>query len=264
MIEFLQFAFTPAVAVFSMLLCVVLLYWLVVIVGLLDTDFLNVDAGGDVGDVGGDVGDVGGHDMDLGHDVDSGDLAGDHAFGHDAGHDAGHDGHIASAVGPFHAMMSFFYLGRIPVTVLVTLLVSSMWFIVMLANHAVNPSGGLLLGLPIAVGAVVVSLFVVKIAGWPFARLYQAMNATRGEMRSVIGKMCVLITSVAPGRTGQAQVKTIGAPAVVNVTCEDGVSLDRGSEAVILEFRKASNVYVVAPVDLDEMNAQGPGNRENK
>ncbi|NLF30317.1 MAG: DUF1449 family protein [Planctomycetes bacterium] len=227
MIEFLQFAFLPATAVFSLLLGVVLLYWLVVIVGLLDTDFLNIDLHTD-GDLG-DVGDAG--DVDVDADVDVG--------------EAGDLGDV------FHAMLSFFYVGRIPVTVLVTLMVFSLWILAMAANHAVNPTGGLLLGLPIAAGSFVASLFVVKVLGWPFAKLYRAMDGSRDGLKNVTGKLCVLLTAVGPGRTGQAQVATAGAPAVVNVIVEDGVTLERGSEAVVLEYRKASHVYVVAPVDLN-------------
>ncbi len=221
MIEFFTFAFTPAVAVFSMLLGVVVLYWLIFIMGALDLDCLDFDIDIDVdGDVGGFEGDV---DANI----------------------------VPDAGGVGQAMLAFFYVGQVPVTILVTLITSSMWMIAMLANHHLNPSGGFWLGLPIAGGTLVASMFVVKIIGWPIGRVFKALHANPDQIVSVVGSLCKVVSETVSSELGQAEVDTKGSPVTMNVITKNGEVLAKGAEAVVLERDAARNIYIIAPVDLE-------------
>lgn len=251
MIEFLHFAFAPANAAFSILLSVVLLYWLVVAVGLLNTDFLDFDLDVD-SDLDLDASGNGGIDMDVDADMDM-DVDGDVDV--DAHMDA--QAHVHASVGMGGVLMAFFYLGRVPLTVLITILVFSTWILSMLLHNAFNPSATLgPAGLALMVLCLLGGLVAVKVVGWPFALLYKAMHANPGQIRNVKGKICVMLGSASPGRIGQAEVRTDGAPVVVNVMVDSDQELARGQEAVILRHEKKGNVFVIAPVDSKAKNGK--------
>jgi hypothetical protein len=216
MAEFFQLAFSPAVGLLSVLLGLVLLYWLIVIIGLLETDFLDFGLDGDP-------------DVDL--DVDG----------------------AAEAAGmgeAFQTMLAFFYVGRVPVTVLATILIFGLWTLAMLGNHLLNPGGGFWLGVPVAIGSFVGALLMVKALAWPFSLLCGVMHSEGNQLQDAVGSMCVLQGRLEPGRIGQAVVKTGAAPLVITVVSDGGQPLARGQEAVVLEYRRAEKVYAVAPVDL--------------
>jgi membrane protein implicated in regulation of membrane protease activity len=113
MSQFLNVILSFPTNVFSVLMMIVVLYWLLVILGALQIESAHADgAGGHDLDVGGAEGgheldaggaegghdvDVGGHDVDVGgaeggHDVDVGGAEGGHDVGDGHGHDVG-DGH---------------------------------------------------------------------------------------------------------------------------------------------------------------------------
>src|SRR5438874_1442241 len=121
--------------VFTILLGIVLVYWVFVLLGALDIGHGHADAGGgDVGDVGGDAGDAGGHD------------------GGDGGHDADGDSGFAIWRG--------LGLGSVPLTISISIIVLVCWFGSLIVMHYVLPDtawargialpGLLLVSLPIA------------------------------------------------------------------------------------------------------------------
>lgn len=219
MIEFIQFAFAPANAFFSVLTALMFLYWIVAAIGVLDLEFLDFDI---------DL------DMEVEGEIEA-----------DAVSDVG---------GAFNAFMAFFYVGQVPVTILLSILVFSMWVLAMATNAYVNPTGGFWLGLPVAGGSILAGLLSVKVLGWPFGKLFSALHANPNELKDVVGKLCVVTTSQASTKRGQAEVQTQGAPILINCITENGEVLHKGDEAVILEHKQTQGVYVIAPVDLETRN----------
>ena len=215
MIEFLSFAFAPANLVFSLLMMLVLVFWGVFVLGALGVDFMDIDL-----------------DVDTDADV-----------GADAGAGLG-DG--------LAAVLIFFHVGQIPVTILVTLLVSTVWMMTVLGNWWLNPEGGLLRGLPVAAVTFVAGLAVVKVVGSPIARIFQALNRDYDLCAKVVGSLCRVTTARVSGRPGgQVEVTLASAPVLVNAVTRNGEELKLGDEAVIVEKDDARGVYVVAPVNLD-------------
>ncbi len=217
MVEFLQFCFAPANLFFSLLLGLVFLYWIIVVIGLLDMDFLDVD-------------------IDL-------DVEAEGEIEADAVPDAG---------GAFHAFMAFFYVGKVPLTILLTILISCMWFAAMIGNFIFNQSGSFIIGLPVGLAGIVASFFLLKFLAWPFAKIFSAMDSSKSELNNVLGKLCVVTSLDVSDKMGQAEVKTEGSPVIINAVTENGVTLQRGEEAVVLEQDKAKRVYVIAPVIMEK------------
>lgn len=250
MLELLYAAFSPVNIALTVLLVLIVLYWLAVIVGALDIHFLHVDV-----DAGGDV------HVDLHADADAGaDLHLDHDL--DVGHDLHVDqdadvGHDVHADGGFHAgglraVLGFFYLGEVPLMVLVSILVLAMWMMSIIANHVLNPGGSLLLGVPIFAGVLAAGLAVLKVVGLPLRKLFSAFNKEYNAPQTIMGRLCTVTTTSVSDRVGQAEIRGPGAPIVLSVKTEDGATLHRGDEAVVVDLDRAKGVYVIAPVEMEK------------
>jgi hypothetical protein len=201
----------------SLLLLLMMAYWAMMICGALGLDFLNIDL-----DLEADV------DVDVDADVDT-------------------DASAVGGIGPLHAMLMFFYVGKVPVMILLSLLVPAWWFASVTGNHYLNPGHDLFKGLAIAAGAFVLSLTVVKSLGAPVARLFETLDLDANAVGPIIGRECVLITSADSSRLGQAEIKTKAAPVRVNVLAREPTANFRpGETAVIRGHDPEKNVYFVA------------------
>ncbi len=214
MLELLYVAFTPVNLFFTVLLLLVLVYWIMVILGALDVDFLDID-------------------FDSGVDGDA-DVDVDFQGG-----------------GFLRGIMEFFYVGEVPVMVLVSLFSLSAWTISVLGNYYLNSSSSLILLLPILAGNLFVSCIVVKITGVPLKKVFRSLEEDPNAPRDVMGRICIIITTeVTSERMGQGEAAGKGAPILLNVIAEGDHVFHKGDEAVIVEKNKETGVYKLAPVDI--------------
>jgi len=234
MMELINAAFSPVNLPLTVTLILMLLYWITVILGVLDVELFDIDL-----DSGLDVE----PDVDFGMDVDA-DV--DVDVDVDADVDVGVEG-----MGFGRSMLAFFYVGEVPVMILFSLLILSLWTISMLANYYLNPLGSVLVGIPLLAGNVVVSLLICKVIGMPLNKFYSSLNRDSNAPRDVMGRICVVITSSVSKKMGQAEVKTRGAPILLNVVSEDDHVFNKGDEAVITGKDEQSGVYTIAPVNLE-------------
>ncbi|MBN1362778.1 MAG: DUF1449 family protein [Sedimentisphaerales bacterium] len=221
MAEFITAAFSPVNVLFTALLLLIGLYWITVILGVLDVNLFDIDLP--------DSGLEGDLDADAGADVD------------------------AEGLGIFRSILHFFYIGEVPTMLLISVLVLSLWAFSMLGNYYFNPSGSLLVALPIFLVNLVVSAFVMKVCGLPLQRLYAMLNKDYNAPGDVIGRICKVTTlHVTQDRMGQAEVPTKGAPIVLNVLSQDDHEFVRGEEAVVVAKDSERGTYLIAPVDLEK------------
>ena len=258
--ELIHVAFLPVNAVLTVLLLLVILYWIMVILGGLDVNLFDVDLGdADIGadvevdaDFGADVGaDV---DADVGADVDA-DLGADVQADIGADMDADADAHAGvdgADAGALRSVLHFFYIGEVPVMILVSIFILSCWTISVIANYYLNPSGSLILGLPILAGDVFVSAFICKVFAMPLKRLFEAFDKDANAPRDVMGRICIVTTTTVSKKMGQAEVTTKGAPLLLNVVSDSDHVFKKGDEAVITGRNKKTGVYTIAPVDLEK------------
>lgn len=213
--EIFYVAFWPVNLVFTLLLILLVLYWLTVIFGALDVDFLDVDWGSDL-------------EADADADVD-----------------------LGGGVTWLRAVLGVFYVGQVPVTVILSILIVSMWAISVLGNYYFNPAQGLLAALAVLGVNFAASLAIVKIVGAPLRRVFGALNKDYNAPRSVIGRIGVVTTTTVSSKLGQVEVATGGAPIVLNVVTETGEELRKGDEAVVVRRDDERGVYVIARVELE-------------
>lgn len=214
--QFLEAAFQPLNVPYTILMVVVLIYWLSVIIGVLDFSFLDFDVDADV-------------DIDIDADADI-DVDGD------------------AGAGGMSTFLHFFHFGAVPFMIVFTFLVIFMWFGSILTNYYLaNDSWYIALGLfPIF---LVVGLFLTKFATVPFVKLFAAMD-NQNDIE-VVGKVCTLMESVDSQHISHAKVTSQdGMVQMVNVrTTHETTSLPTGSKALIVSYDEDKKCYIVESFD---------------
>ena len=210
--ELFQEAFISVNLVFTTLLILVVLYWIMVILGALDIDMFDIDFDAD-------------GDADFDTDMDS--------------------------PGFLRAILEFFYVGEVPIMILVSILVLFLWFFSILGNYYLNPGRGILLGTGIAVGNFIVSVFIAKIFFMPVRVFFNSLNSDEDTIKKVVGKIGIVLTSQVSDKMGQIEIKTKGAPIVLYAKTEDGSILKKGDEALVTGQNDDKSICFVVPVEVD-------------
>ena len=256
--HFLAVALSFPCVVYTVLLGIVLAYWLFVMVGAIHIDGAEGAADGAADGIGGghgadagggDVGDVGG-----GHGGDAGDAGGhDAGDGGDAGDgDTGEGGHH----GVFAGMMASLKLRSAPATIVMSVIILFSWLFSifgMQASAAWLPEA--MLGLArfgVLLLAPVLALPFTSIAVRPLARIFVSPAAAKHE--SLVGKIGTVRTGTVTDRFGEAILEDGGAGLVVRVRVDTGEKLKRGDQVVIVGYDGDRQEFTVAPMEnlLDE------------
>lgn len=226
MIELIQTAFSPVNAVVTVMLILNVIYWITVILGALDVDFLDVelfDSGLEAGpDIDVDVDAEGELDLDM------------------------------SNHGMLRSIMHFFYIGEVPIMLLSSVLILSLWVLCMLGNYYFNPKSSFLLAMPVYAISLVASLFVCRIFAMPLKKIYEMFNKDYNAPKKVMGRICIVATTSVSDKMGQAEVKTKGAPIVLNVISDGDHVFHKGDEAVVVGRDSETGIYRIAPLDLEK------------
>lgn len=182
---------------FSLLMVLIALYWGFALLGVLDLEVL----------------DCMGPDVDI--DLDT-------------------EGH-AVAKGAMGNVAGFLHIGEAPLTVVLSLLVTFMWTISMFANHYFNQGDSLLLGLVFLIPNFIISITATGIAVIPVASFFRKLNGDADVIKNATGQLCTVLTTKVDHETGQAEVRTGGAPITVNArTAVEGEILTKGQKAVVV------------------------------
>ena len=210
--ELFELSVSGANLPFTILLGLVLVYWTGVILGALDIELFDfdLDFDGDA-DVDADVGAVGGGGI---------------------------------------ALLQFFHVGTVPLSILLSFFILSLWIISVVANYYLG-SGSLLVVLLLLVPNLIASLFFTKLFTLPIRALFRKLETESHEFEVVVGRICTVKTSKVDPSTGQAEVETSGAPLLLNVRTRGEEVLERGDEAIILEHDTVNHVYMVKKLEIE-------------
>ncbi len=201
---------------FTSLVGLSLFYWLTVIVGALDIDFLSPDGSHDIG----------------------GDHGADHGIGHAAG-----------AVDSFN-LASFISLGKVPVTIIFSAFAFIGWQLSMCGEMLLRPTlggftGDFIYGLGMSIVVFVLSFIFTGFSVRPLRGIFNIVSEHAGI--TLVGRM-VRITSRAVNTTfGTATCDNAGGGILMRVICRDGVILKRDDVAVVVSYDEAQQTYLVAP-----------------
>lgn len=218
--ELLHAAVAPANLLPTGVLVFVLLYWLTVVLGVLDFKSLDLDV-----------------HADTDADFDA------HAGAH------GHAGESGTSF--VNGVLGFFNLGRVPLMVFVSFVVLPWWVGSILANYYLGNEGllvGAVLLVPLLLGAMLVS----KVLTTPFVSLFAAMEADSEGANSPVGKVCTLLLPATHEQLGQASVRLRkGAPLMLNVrAASQSAELRKGDTALIIDYDQLHRCYLIEPFEL--------------
>jgi hypothetical protein len=211
----------------SALLGVLLIFWLLSIVGVLDLDHIGPDWLGDFHSEGPD------------------------SSGHSGGHDDAHG---------TPDMLVALGFDRLPFSIVISSIVFFWWVLTILLQQHVLPSlPGAAGGLSWITGSV--ALFMCLALALPIAgrcvRPLKPIFAIQGGLArklDLIGSVCKVTTSNVDEKFGQAEVRTEGSPIVVAVYATAPNDLVRGSSALILSFDEVRQRYEVEAYEAKSLN----------
>ncbi len=212
--ELLDAAIAAQNSIPTALLGLVMIYWLTVMLGALDFEFLDFDIDTDI-------------DTDVDVDV-----------------DASADSQVG--ISWFNSIMVFFNLSRVPFMIFLTALALPIWVICILTNYYLGITtfvGGLITLIP----AFIIGLFLAKFITFPFVKLFEHLEKDDKESKSAVGKICITSTEVSENKIGQAKVDTSGSPLLLNIVTPAGITMKNGDSALVIEYLKDRNIYLVEP-----------------
>ena len=80
----------------------------------------------------------------------------------------------------------------------------------------------------------------------PFKGMHARMTKTGTAKRDLVGKIAEVTMTVRPGRVGRIEVRTDKEKFVLDATSESE-TIESGAQAIIVEYRKESDQYIVSP-----------------
>jgi len=192
----------------SILLVLCVAYWLMVIIGLADVDFLDVDL-----DVDGDA-DI---DKDLPVNPD----------------------------GWLYGFMKFFNMGEVPLMVILTVFALSGWVVNVLLNYYLNPWDWGWLAAVYTLPAIIGGLIMSKIVTTPLVGFYKKLGHKGEQSVDFLGRNGVVTLTVEENRLGQAEIMVNGDPLIVNIKSKKGIKIPKGSKVSVADEGEGNRFYWV-------------------
>ena len=214
MIELLDLIFSPANAIATTLFLLIIVYWVVVILGMLDTEFLDFDLDFD-----------GEPDIDV--DIDA-------------------DAATSADISWLNHVLIFFNLGKVPFMVWLSFLAIPLWLVSVSINDLLGIENfflGLIVLLPVFIG----SLFVAKIATWPFISFFSKLDEETKE-KSILGRVGTVKLKATHTSKGQAEINYNGTFLDFYILAKDkGVVLEKGSKVEFVKPTDDPGTFWVEP-----------------
>ena len=247
MTEFLSAILAFPTAVFTIVMGVVLTYWLFVIIGAVGIDMLDghLDFEGGVKAAGGAL--EGGMKA-AGGALEGGAKAAGGALEGGVKAAAAHD-HAADVDGGILAALGF---AGIPLTVSVSLVGFIAWTLSLLSTGPVHAALGdrlpsWLINSTLGLACFAAALVASGIAVRPLRPVFVTKRAPGRE--ELMGRVCAISSGSVTERFGHATFEDGGAGLILNVVCAKTNGLKRGDPALILGYDAERRVYEVEPVD---------------
>jgi len=237
--EFLDATLSYPTVFFSVLLAGAFAYWILVIVGAMGIDVLDVDFDG------ASEGVAEGAAEGAAEGVTEGVAEGASEGAAEGAEGAVGDGLLA---GVFYALK----LRAVPLTLVLSLVIMFGWVMCFLGTRYFIMDMGLgptwLIGTALLASSIIIAFPITSVFVRPLAHVLKVEKPT--SRRDLVGKVVRIDTSRVDGRFGVAKAEDGGAGLIVQVRCEaDENGLTRGSSALVLSYDSVREVYEVTPFD---------------
>lgn len=213
MTEFIHLMFSPQNVLGTFLLCFCVVYWLVVIVGIIDLDLFDFEI-----------------EMEVDSDVDV---------------DMGGDGNVAW----LNKVLVFFNLGKIPFMVWLTFLSFPLWFMLMIVNNVFH-NETFLIGLLFFIPLLIISAFIAKPLTFPFVKIFAAIDKEQ-KPKDLVGKIGKVVLAGREDRKGQIEIDYEGSPIRIYVwPASKEIKLKKNETVLVIQKSDTEEqVYIVEPYE---------------
>ena len=239
--QFLEQMFVGPLWPASTLVCCMILYTIVAMIGIAD---LGLDADVDM-DMDVDVG----VDADVGMDVDVDADVG--------GADLDVDAHVSSAgfLSGLGAMtVRWTNFGRVPIAIWGGVFTVALWIITYALWHGYDSARYAPVLLPsilLTIRNSVLAILVTKPVTQPLVGKFQPEPAY--DKRRILGCTCEISSIEATPSFGQAKFRTNAAPLLLNVRT-DGATIPKGTEVKIIDFQPEKRLYTVTNIEPEKQS----------
>ena len=196
---------------YTILLGLILFYWLLVILGGLDIDLGDLNFLSDV-------------DTDL-------------------------DGVVPKEAGWLGGVLQFLNLGQVPTMVVASFMTISLWSGSILLNHYWSIPSTLVLVI-LAIPNLLIAGVVTHFCARPFRRLFQELNREGEETLPISGRYGKVITSEVNDHFGQVEIETEGAPLVISARAPKGKSYAKGESVVVVNEIPDESSFLIKPLGI--------------
>jgi len=210
--EFLHLMFSPQNVIGTLLLSFCVLYWLIVIVGIIDLDLFDFEL-----------------EVDVDSDVDVSST----------------DGNVAW----LNKILVFFNLGKIPFMVWLTFLSFPLWFLLMIVNNAFGNTS-FLISVLFFIPLIIVSAIIAKPLTYPFVKVFAVLDK-ENKPKDLLGKVGRVVLAGNKERKGQVEVSYEGSSIRVYVwPSSKEIKLTKNETVLIIQKSETEEqVYIVEPYD---------------
>lgn len=210
MTEFIHIIFSPQNIIGTLLFCFCVMYWLIVILGVIDLDLIDIDLDVDI-------------DSDVDLDVSS----------------------TEGSVAVLNKVLMFFNLGKIPFMVWLTFLSFPLWAMLLITNQFFH-NESFILGLVFFIPLLIISMFLAKPLTYPFVKIFAALDK-ENKPKNLIGKTGIVILAGSENRKGQIEVDYDGSSIRVYVIPSSKEIRLTKNETVLIIEESEQHVYIVEP-----------------
>ena len=212
---------TMPTGVYTVGMMLMFLYWAFVIIGVLDVDLIPFDA----------------PDMDAAIDLDADADA-------DVGAHAGFLGAVAGSMG----------IGTVPLTVILTSLVTTGWIIGVISELFIWPivSGimpSVLFGILQGLVMVFLGIKVTAVCMKPLKTRLK-VEEIHGQAH-LIGKVVEVTSGSVSDKVGMAGLREPGLDLVLTIRAEEENDIKKGDRVVVVDYIKETNIYKIKSINLD-------------
>ena len=215
--DIFSIALHPVNLPYTVLLAIILLYWITVVLGVLDFDFLDIEIDADV-DVDVDV------DIDVDADVDS---------------------DVSVGGGGFASVLTFLHIGRVPFMLYMSVLAIVLWTIAMFMSYYIPPTSGMYFFIWVA-PILLAGFALAKIFTYPLKKVHGKLNVMATRSRDLLGKTCDVVTTINPKSYGQAEITHDGQHFLLTVFSNEDLALSKDSKALLIGYDPEKEAYEVS------------------
>jgi len=236
--EFFSVLFSPANVIATGFLCLIIVYWVTVIAGLMDLETLDVDIDFDV-------------DVDVDVDVDftatsTGAVEVDSELGND--HNIGNSSADISAWNHF---LRFLNISRIPLMIWLSFAILPAWILTVMFTQFLGIES-FLIGTLLFILSFVVSCFISKVLTTPFVHLFDRLEAASNMKVDLVGQIGIVKSKIFTDSRGQVSLSYEGRAFTIYAKGLNGQEINKRTNVLVIQKvksdnKKENNTYLVEP-----------------